>query len=393
VLDAAATAGPVLKIVSDGQPTTFIVGLARGRRLLAEHEESLKGLTVDLTTLFPHGAVRGMEGETHRTYRRVLQQALQSVPMESQSENVDAAIDEILDALSSAPTDRGADGPVIRAALREGAGRIMMGVLYGIDPSHQAYASMRKAFRRFGPEHPVYDLSQGSSDAFRELQGIVRRLAEEIRADSVSAPPSMLLHAVVRDQLDETALGNLVNVFEAAHYDTYSLWHWIMWYLAREPELHARIRAMPPGSAESAALLQAIVWETLRLNQSESLLRGTTRDMTFEGFFIPRATRVRVCLWEPHKDPDTFPDPFHFDPGRFLGKSYTIDQFAPFGLDKKRCIGADLVVELSARFVDRVVREYDWEIVQDGPPYRSLYHWQPSPLFALRANRVGGGSK
>jgi hypothetical protein len=53
VLDAMPTLGPVLKIASDDMPTTYVVGLARGRRLLAEHEHDLRGLTVDLKSLFP----------------------------------------------------------------------------------------------------------------------------------------------------------------------------------------------------------------------------------------------------------------------------------------------------------------------------------------------------
>jgi cytochrome P450 len=385
VLDAMPTLGPVLKIASDDLPTTYVVGLARGRRLLAEHEDDLRGLTVDLKSLFPRGAVRGMEGEEHRNYRRLLLQALQSVPLESQWANVDAAIGTTLESLVATSPVESVSGPAIRAALREGTSRIMMGVLYGIDPSHRTFAPMRDAFRRFGPREPIYELSEPASAAFQDLLGLARTLAEEIRNDPGSARPSMLHHAVDRDQLDETALGNLVNVFEASHYDTYSLWHWVLWYLVREPALRARIRSLPSGSAEATALLHAIVWETLRLNQSESLLRGTTRDITFDGYFIPRGHRIRVCLWESHKDPTIFPDPFRFDPDRFLGRTYGIEEFAPFGLDKKRCIGADMVVQLSARFVERMAREYDWEIIADGPPYRSVYHWQPSPVFAIRA--------
>jgi cytochrome P450 len=144
---------------------------------------------------------------------------------------------------------------------------------------------------------------------------------------------------------------------------------------------------MPRGAPETTAVLNAIVWETLRLNQSESLLRGVKRDLTFDDYLIPGGSRVRVCLWESHKDSATFPEPFRFDPDRFLGRNYTLEEFAPFGLDKKRCIGADFVVHLTACFVDRLSREYDWEITADGPPHRSVYHWQPSPAFAVRVKR------
>jgi cytochrome P450 len=387
VLDAMTTHGPVLKVVTDNVITTFVAGLGRGRRLLTEHDGALKGLTVDLTPLFPRGALRGMEGEDHKTYRRLLREALKSVPLETQSENVDAAIGETLAAFAAAPGEQGLNGPLIRAGLRAGAGRIMMGLLYGVEPPRPEYARMRDAFRQFGPREPVYELAEENSQAFRALQEEVRTLAALVRQDPASARPSMLRHLVVRDQLDDTALGNLVNLFEPSHFDVFSLWHWLLWYLAREPGHRARIRAMPAGAPETRALLDATVRETLRLDQSETLLRVATRDLTFEGFLIPRQSRVRVCLWESHKDPATFPDPFRFDPDRFLAQSHSIEEFAPFGLDRKRCIGGDLVLSVSARFVERMAREYDWEITGDGPPFRGVYHWQPSPQFTLRATR------
>ena len=58
----------------------------------------------------------------------------------------------------------------------------------------------------------------------------------------------MLRQMVANDTLDETALGNLINLFESSHFDIYSLWHWLLWYLAREPAVVARLRAVPEGS-------------------------------------------------------------------------------------------------------------------------------------------------
>ena len=388
VLDATPANGPVIKLLAENVPTTFVVGLGRGRRFLTENDGALKGATIDLTTLFPGGAVRGMEGDDHKTHRRILLQALLSVPLESQLENVDAAIGETLASFAAASAENAVNGPVIRAGLRAACGRIMMGLLFGVDPSWTGYPRMRDAYRRFGPHDPVYELQEENSRAFRDLQELVRGLAAEIRRAPASAPPSMLRHLVLRDQLDETTLGNLVNLFEPSHYDLYSLWHWLVWYLAREPDLRARIRGMPLDAPETGALLNAIVQETLRLNQSESLLRLTKRDIAFDGFLIPGQSRVRVCMWESHKDPAIFPDPFRFDPDRFLTRSYSIEEYAPFGLDKKRCIGGDLVLAVSARFVERMAREYDWEITRDGPAFRALYHWQPSPEFSLRATRA-----
>lgn len=382
VLDTAAALGPVFKVVSDNRWSTCVVGLERGRRLLTEHEGSLPGVTVDLNPLFPGGALRGLDGEDHKTYRRVLMRALQATPVVEHAAAVRAAIEEGLQTLASRAQP--VAGDTIRPVLRATVGRIMLRLLFGLDPASPRFDPIMRAYRDFGPEAPVYRVEEGHRRAFRELQTRFRELARDIRRDPGGAPPTMLRHMVVSDALDETALGNLINLFESSHFDVYSLWHWLLWCLVREPDLAARLRAMDEGSPESTRLLDAIVSEALRLNQSEVLLRRVTKEIAFEGHLIPPDTIVRVCLWESHKDPEVFPDPFRFNPDRFLERAYGIDQYAPFGLDKRRCIGGELVFDLSARFAERLIRDYDWAVVGDGPAVRGPFHWEPNPRFAVK---------
>jgi cytochrome P450 len=384
VLDRAAELGPVFKVVSDGRWSTCVVGLDRGRRLLTEHEAALPGITIELQPLFPGGALRGMDGEGHKAYRKVLLQAVQATPVADHQDEIRAAIVAGLETLAGESGARAVAGDAIRPALRTISGRIMLRLLYGLDPSSRRFEPVMRAFRSFGPDAPVYRMEQEHDRAFRELQVSMRELAHDIRRDPAGAPPTMLRQMVVSDVLDETALGNLINLFESSHFDVYSLWHWLLWYLVREPEIVARVRATEEGSGESARLLDAIVRETLRLNQSEVLLRRATEEIAFEGHLIPADSTVRVCLWESHKDPEVFPDPFRFEPGRFLERDYGISEYAPFGLDKRRCIGVDMVFGTSVHFVERFVRDYDWEIVADGPAIRGPFHWEPNPGFAVR---------
>lgn len=384
VLDTAAALGPVFKVVSDNRWTTCVIGLNRGRRLLTEHESSLPGVTVDLAPLFPGGALRGMEGEAHKTYRRVLLQALQAVPLGEHAGAVRAAIAHGLETLARDSAAEPVAAAAIRPALRASAARIMLRFLFGLDPGSSRFEPVMRGYRAFGPDAPVYRVEMNHRRAFSDLQIQIRDLADEIRRDAGTAAPSMLHHMVVNDLLDETALGNLINLFESSHFDIYSLWHWLLWYLVREPALAARLRAMEEGSTESTHLLDAIVSEALRLNQSEVLLRRATNDLAFDGHLIPRDTTVRVCLWESHKDPEVFPDPFRFNPDRFLERKYDIEEYAPFGLDKRRCIGGDMVLDTSAHFVERLIRDYDWAVVEDGPPVRGRFHWEPNPRFAVK---------
>ena len=145
----------------------------------------------------------------------------------------------------------------------------------------------------------------------------------------------------------------------------------------------ARLRAAADPAARRA-LAEAVVWETLRLEQSEVLLRRVTADITFDGYLLPARSVLWVGIWEGHKDPGAFPDPFRFDPDRFLGREYAVEQYTPFGMDHRRCLGSHIVLETSRLFVDALARDFEWRVVADGPPVHGPFHWEPSPRFAVR---------
>jgi cytochrome P450 len=41
-----------------------------------------------------------------------------------------------------------------------------------------------------------------------------------------------------------------------------------------------------------------------------------------------------------HQNPDIYPNPTEFSPDRFLGKTFSPFEYAPFGGGARRCIGA-----------------------------------------------------
>jgi len=99
---------------------------------------------------------------------------------------------------------------------------------------------------------------------------------------------------------------------------------------------------------------------------------------------VPANSEVRVCLWEGHKDAGVFPEPFAFRPQRFLEREYSLDEYAPFGLDKHRCLGSAIVLFVTAIFVEELLARRPWQVVGDGPPVYGIYHWEPNPAFAVR---------
>jgi cytochrome P450 len=390
VLKAAARFGPVFKTWWHGRYTTCVVGHARGRRLVADNEDVVVPRSIALMDLVPKGWIRTMRGETHQHYRRVLIRAFQAVPVSAHAADIRKIVRDHLDDLTRTPERSHRE---IRAALRTMTSSIMLMLLFGVSAGSKEHANLMQLYRRFGPEHPVREIDAQAGAAFVEIIERVGRLALAMRNGGAgSAKPSALRQLVESGSDDQTAIGNLVYLFEPAHFDVYSLWHWILWHLALHRDAAERIAtALATNTADANALVQAAILETLRLEQSEVLYRETKSNVTFDGMFLPKDTIVRVCLWEGHKDDRAFPEPFAYRPERFVGHQYDADQFAPFGMDKHRCIGADLTMSATTLFVEELLSNFTCTVDRPGPAQLGPYHWEPNldARISLSSRRAG----
>ena len=50
------------------------------------------------------------------------------------------------------------------------------------------------------------------------------------------------------------------------------------------------------------------------------------------------------CTWLVHHDPEIYPDPFAFQPERFLGVEPGTYTWLPFGGGRRRCAGANFAI-------------------------------------------------
>ena len=377
VMNSAARFGAVFKTWWHGRYTTCVVGHARGRRLLAENEDMLVPRSIDLNGLIPMGWIRSMRGDTHRHYRRLFIRALQAVSVSAHAADVRRIVRDNLDGLARVPYRTHRE---IRAALRDTTSSIMLRLLLGVSTDSKEFDELMQLYRRFGPEHPADRIDAQNGEAFAEIMVRVQRLADAMKSGTAGRDaPSVLRHIVESGSDDRTALGNLVYMFEPAHFDVYSLWHWVLWHIAGHQGVAERIAvALKTNQAEAENLVRAAILETLRLEQSEVLYREAKSSVAFDGMFLPKDTIVRVCLWEGHKDRQTFPEPFAYRPDRFMERQYEVDQFAPFGLDKHRCIGAELTLSLTALFLEELVSNFACVIANEGPAQLGSYHWEPN---------------
>ncbi|XP_035694363.1 cytochrome P450 2C15-like [Branchiostoma floridae] len=105
----------------------------------------------------------------------------------------------------------------------------------------------------------------------------------------------------------------------------------------------------PPSMAHRPQLpyTQAVLAEVFRFSCIVPLIvpHTTTEDTTLNGYHIPRQTIVIPNLWSVHYDEKLFPNPYKFDPTRFLddkGQYKKDEHVMPFSAGPRICLGEQL---------------------------------------------------
>ena len=384
LLNEAARLGPVFKGTHFGRFYVCVIGLPLGRRLLREHGADLTPRTIDMRSLFPHGFLRQMRGETHRRYRKALVHAIRPENVAASLPHLETiATRGLADYAANQPrNDRAPDAYV--ATLNAISSGMLIHLFFGAEFGSPAFERLLQSYRRLGPSELVWTIGPAEREAFAEIRDFL--LAQ---FTAPSAGDTLSRHSIAGEMhadgvLDATALGNLIYMVEMGRFDVYSLFRWLTKYAAEHPEYLERIaREAERPPQEGRTFADAFVQETLRMDQSERLMRNVTRTFVFDGYLIPKHAIVRVCLWESHKSAESFPDPMRFDPTRFTEGDPSGDEFSPFGLDHHHCPLADVTVQLSTVFLRALARGYTIEAVEDGMPVRGTYHWQPAHRFSV----------
>ncbi|KAJ4961273.1 hypothetical protein NE237_021183 [Protea cynaroides] len=116
---------------------------------------------------------------------------------------------------------------------------------------------------------------------------------------------------------------------------------------------------------KSMRFTRAVIYETARLaTVVNGVLRKTTQEMELNGYVIPKGWRIYVYTREINYDPILYPEPFTFNPWRWMDKNLdSHSYFMLFGGGGRLCPGKELgIVEIST-FLHYFITRYRWEEV------------------------------
>lgn len=375
--------GPVFKFRHFVRPAIGIVGLEQAADFLRSNDENLAVPPAPFSRIVPGGFVRYLGGVRHHDVASVLRSAFSLAVVEACEARFASEAKAAVDTL----TLNGAADPtpaIDRMALHQ-----LMQCFFGVGPG--------AALDRLASLYDVADYRRlartgrrRASEAIFELVRELRSLISGASATSISGSPSFLSELVRSDPdalASDEVMCNFAYTFHTARLDVNGLLAWLLvtagkneWCLDR---LAAELRVDRCGALQAGGMADRIVRETLRLHQSEFLLRRVRRPITWNGFRVPAGWMVRICVQESHRNSELFERPDVFDPDRFL-QSLSRTRYSPFGMAPRMCpgehlsraIGRHLIAELSTCEIS----------LKDSEPLEfSGFHWRPGANLRVTA--------
>lgn len=376
--------GPVFKTSHIVHPMVCINTIALGLRFLKDHEDATTTPPMPFNQYIPRGFMRYMPANSYNNYRRGLGVVLSSGKLLVERDaQATAIVRRCLDELTQ---DARPLNPA--HALQWMTFEILSLLFFGVSSSDECYPRLASSFARIDYRRALTTRRTTTERHLDELERIIW--------DSVGAAPSYVREMCRSERLrqsiksrDKSFLRNVVFMMLTATIDVSDLLLWVWRKLSEHPDWATRLREQASNSATDntdlePSLATRIVMETLRLEQSEYLMRKALVDIRFEDYLIPKNWLIRIGIREGHRDATVFDHPEVFDPDRFLCNVRRADGYSPFGMLTKSCIGTRITMWIGEKFANELATGYCWTTVTDAPRELGAFHWRPGSAWTLR---------
>ncbi|MFI8767625.1 cytochrome P450 [Streptomyces sp. NPDC053792] len=232
---------------------------------------------------------------------------------------------------------------------------------------------------------PEVDAALGALDArmFRALADARARHRPDGGGVSVL---DRLLDAAETDPAytDRLIRDELVTLLVAGYESSARTLTWAFILLDGHPEVMER-------AAGDARTVEAVLGETLRLYPTGWLLpRYSPAGETLDGWAIPAGTDLLVCPYLTHRDPEVWPEPEAFDPGRFPARSpLPPGAYLPFGIGPRACLGTRFAMREMEELLGALLARFTVEVTEPaGEPVFGLNLRPAGPLHARVRERT-----
>ena len=314
--------GPIFKMNHFVQPMICLTGIQMGTEFLKHHEDSTVTPPMPFNGYIPNGFMRYMAPAVHMEYRNTMKVIFSdSGFLEKRAESLCRMIREVLFMMADVRR------PSIRFLICKTWHFPFLPELFlGLSHQDLVFQRLQELYKTIDYRYALFSSKRKTENALSEIEDIFLKYAltqesyfRNFLEDNASGCPK---HAQ-----DKTLLRNFIFLLQTSWIDVSDLLTWALKLLSDNPHwtdtLRTDLHSEDAGNIQSAhQLANRIVLETLRLEQSEYLMRKALHDIHFEGFLIPKGWLVRIGIRESHRDAKIFANPHDFNPDRFLTGSY-----------------------------------------------------------------------
>jgi fatty-acid peroxygenase len=311
-------------------------------------------------TLFGHGAVHTLDGVEHRRRKAMFMSLMTSDGIAALVEHTTKAWDQ---AVASWPDRK------YVVLFDEAIHVITRGVCRWtgvpleedhIDAVAADLVALVDGFATLGPRHWRARRARG------RLETRLGRLVDQVRRGDLLVAPGSAVDVVARHRdADGRALDARVAAVELLNVIRPTVA--VSWYLTFAAHaLHRWPAHRAPLQAGDADLAEAFVHEVRRFYPFAPFIGGrAVKDLTWRGKPIPAGSLVLLDLYGQNHDPDLWPEPYTFNPERFLGHRIGALELVPQGGGDPhtghRCPGEAITVALLQALITRLAR-LDYEV-------------------------------
>ena len=369
--------GPIFKARYFLRPMVCVTDLKQGMTILQEHRDCLKSPEFHYYRFIPKGFIRSLGGDDHKTYRALLREALSNVALENSKEVICAEYRTALLELSDTCIKEPGRGAQPRSAVYDSLFRIWTYLFFGIRSDTQEFTHIDAWSRMIDSRKRSRLHDRRIHRALETFRGFLTDLAGE---PNVRHSVLGELKRLAPDRTDDPVLlTNIIYLFHTTWSDVSGLLMYITKHLCGEPAWRDQLAEIPADRHEPGGLADRFIMETFRMGQSESITRKIIREFSWNNLVFSKGWLLRVRLKEAHRDASVYDEAHQFNPDRFLDKTYTSEEYCPFGAFEHACLGTAFTHEAGRLFIATLTSEFKISPVSDGPLEAGSWRiWRPS---------------
>lgn len=397
-----AALGDVFRIKLPGFAPVVLVGPQAAHFVLVEERGSMRWRNEldPVTDLLRHG-VLVEDGDEHDQLRHLMNPSMHRRKLPGYEEIMLQAADQVMAEWRSGQTYD------MLVEMRKITLLILMHTLFGEDFSphlQRLWAAVLRSIQYISPGIWMFWRSAPRPPYRRAFVQINNYLFEIIRIRrqelEKGRPAQDLLDELISAGLDDDLIRDqLLTMLIAGHDTSTALLSWSLAMIGLHPqimrqaqtEVHQILGDSPPlgEMLSQLVVIQQVMQECLRLYPPIHLgSRLAAADLEYDGYLIPKGTRVVYSIYLTQRHPDYWSDPDRFDPQRWTGSAkpapYT---WLAFGGGPRNCIGSAFGQVETRLILARLLQHFDLELVEKGIHPHMSATLEPRPGVRMRVNK------